>query len=159
MHADSLSELGLRRGIVAAAFAAALLAGGCRREPPPPPQVEINGKTWFVDLAVTFDQQYRGLAGREHVADDEGMLFIFETSEVRKFCMRGCVVPLDVAFIDADGTVVRTHTMAVEPDLAGRIAYSSEVPAKYALEVAGGSLAAADVAPGDTASFRGDIPR
>jgi len=140
-----------------AATAAAGLAGGCRRQPAPP-QVVINGKTWSVELAISFQEQYRGLAGRQHLPDGAGMLFFFRQPAVQVFCMRGCVIPLDIAFIDADRKVVRTYTMAVETDLAGSAPYGSQVPVKYALEVAAGALSAAGVKPGDTVTLLGDIP-
>jgi uncharacterized membrane protein (UPF0127 family) len=72
--------------------------------------------------------------------------------------MRGCYIPLDIAFIDADGYVVKTATMAVEDDLAGRIVYSSDRPAQFALEVPAGTLAAANVKPGSKVIFSPDIP-
>lgn len=137
---------------------AVTLAGpGCRDRRPVPPGVTINGKAWFVELATTPDRQLVGLAGRDHLADNEGMLFIFPRAEVLNFCMRGCVISLDIAFIGDDMRVVRTHTMLEEPDRIGKVLYSSDVPARYALEVAAGSLERAGVKVGDPVSFSRDI--
>jgi uncharacterized membrane protein (UPF0127 family) len=86
------------------------------------------------------------------------MLFIYPRPEVLEFCMRGCVVPLDIAFINSDLRVVRMHTMAVEPDRAGRVSYSSQHPVQYALEVAGGSLGRLGVRVGDRVTFSAEIP-
>jgi hypothetical protein len=110
-----------------------------------------------VELATTPDRQLVGLAGRDHLADNEGMLFIFPRAEVLNFCMRGCVISLDIAFIGDDMRVVRTHTMLEEPDRIGKVLYSSDVPARYALEVAAGSLERAGVKVGDPVSFSRDI--
>ena len=77
------------------------------------------------------------------------MLFIYPTPQPLEFCMRVCVIPIDIAFIDGDLRVVSTHTMAVEPDLAGRVLYPSGPAAQYVLEVAAGALAKAGVKPGD----------
>jgi uncharacterized membrane protein (UPF0127 family) len=60
-------------------------------------------------------------------------------------------VPIDVAFIAADGRVVAMHTMDVPPegtDEADLPRYSSKVPVTHALEVAGGHLRAAGVTIG-----------
>lgn len=143
-------------------FAAVLLAGvaivGCRREPPPPPRVEINGRVWTVEPVTTNEERIRGLGGREHLGDDEGMLFIYPDARHRAFCMRDCLIPLDIAFIGSDLTVVRTDTMAVEPDRKGRRWYPSGAPAQYVLEVRAGALEAAGVKAGDRVTFHGDVP-
>jgi hypothetical protein len=120
-----------------------------------PPRVTINGRVWFVEPATTSDQRYRGLGGRQHLDPNGGMLFIYPKPRVLDFCMRGCLVPLDIAFIDADMRVVKTYTMSTEADLSGRAVYSSDVPVQYALEVAAGALAEAGVRPGDRAALQG----
>ena len=131
--------------------------GGCR-DKAEPARVVINGQTWFVDLATTREQRRTGLGGRSNLNDNVGMLFIYPRPEVLQFCMRGCLVSLDIAFIDADKRVVKIHTMPAEEDMIGRVTYSSESPAQYALETAAGSLARAGVRVGDLVTFVGDIP-
>jgi uncharacterized membrane protein (UPF0127 family) len=142
-----------------AALLPAVAALGCGEDPAPaPPQVEISGHRWFVDVATTQAQRYRGLSGRENLREGTGMLFVYPAAKVREFCMRGCLVPLDIAFLDADLRVVSMRTMAVEPDLAGQTTYSSGEPAQYALEVPAGELSAAGVSLGDRATLLGAIP-
>lgn len=143
------------RLIVALAMLAwvAVVLAGCDGKTPANPQVVINGRSWFVDLARTPQEQAQGLAGRQHLPEDVGMLFIFEKPSELVFCMRGCDIPIDVAFISADLRVVSIHTMAVEPDRAGRVGYRSGQDAVYALEVAGGGLTRAGVHVGDHVQF------
>ncbi len=86
------------------------------------------------------------------------MLFIYPQPRILNFCMRGCVIPLDIAFIGADFRVVAIHTMAVEPDHLGRVSYSSSLPAQFALELPAGSLGRAGVRVGDKVIFAGNIP-
>ena len=136
---------------------AAALAAGCERQTPTP-QVVINGHRWFVDLAATPAERYQGLSGRASVPDDVGMLFVFPDAAVRSFCMRGCLVDLDVAFIGDDWRIKTVHTRTVEPDLGEQKGYSSDVPVRYALEVAGGGLARAGVGVGDHVEFAGCLP-
>jgi len=143
-----------------AIVAALLAAAGCHRSPPrrKAPHVEIRGHRWFVDVAMTAEQRYHGLAGRQHLPQDVGMLFVYPEPQVLDFCMRGCLTPIDIAFIDRDLRVVQMHAMQVEPDQAGRVSYSSNVPAQYALEVAAGSLRTAGVRVGDRVTFSAGIP-
>ena len=132
--------------------------GGCPKAAVAP-EVTIHGKSWFVDLALTPEQHYQGLSGRTDLPGNVGMLFVFPDSAIREFCMRGCFIPLDIAFLDENRRVVHTATMAVEADRVGPVVYESQLPAKYALEVAAGALGAAGVKVGDQARFKGDIPR
>lgn len=142
---------------LAAMVLAALALSGCRQDSPIPPQVVINGHVWYVDVASTDEQRYRGLSGRASLSDNAGMLFVFQQPCVLHFCMRQCLIPLDIAFIGPDLRVVSTHTMAVEPDGLGRVTYSSQAPAQWALETPAGSLAAAGVRVGDPVTLKGNI--
>jgi len=149
-----------RGGLFVCVFLAAALlwaAGGCD-EQCNRPSVVIRQRRWFVELATTDWQRYRGLSGRDKLAEDQGMLFIYPRSRVRTFCMRGCQIPLDVAFIGPDRRIVAMYTMQVEPDRAGRVAYSSGSAVQFVLEVRGGALRAAGVSIGDKVLFCGDIP-
>lgn len=148
----------LRWGLVFLAAAAACLPGCGGEDDPKTPQVTLRGRTWRVDLAMTQSRRYVGLSGRRELSPGTGMLFVYPDSAIREFCMRECYIPIDIAFLDADRRVVRMHTMQVEPDRLGRVAYSSDEPCQYALEVPAGELAEAGVQVGDVAEFSADVP-
>lgn len=133
---------------------------GCQNEPEPARThvVTIGQASWQVELATTPEQRYQGLSGRVKVAEGTGMLFVFPEPAMMEFCMRGCEVPLDIAFIGPDRKVVHVATMQVEPDRAGSILYSSQQPAQWVLEVPAGELTRAGVEPGDAVSFSASIP-
>ena len=140
----------LNRCIIATVLLPGLLSTpGCRKSADA--YVTIDGRRWDVELAVTDEQKYVGMSYRESAPDGQGMLFIYRQSQRLSFCMRGCLVPLDIAFIDENFRIVAIHTMEVEPDLAGRRPYRSGKPAMYALEVAAGALDGVTV--GDTVTF------
>ena len=148
----------LNRYAIAVTLSLGLLAGaGCDRNKET--YVTINGRRWHVELATTPERRFLGMSGRQDVPDGTGMLFIFRDSQPRAFVMRGCLVPLDIAFIDEGLRIVAIHTMAVEEDRAGRKKYRSGRPAKYALEVAAGALAQARVNVGDAVTFSAAITR
>ena len=152
---SSPSENTLRLLTFAACVA---LLHGCESRGPSPAAVTIRGRTWQVELATTPQERYQGLSGRLYLPEDRGMLFAHPRQEVLEYCMRGCHIPLDIAFIDSSGHVVAMHTMAVEDDLVGRTVYGSGAAARYALELAAGSLERAGVRIGDKALFSGHIP-
>lgn len=92
-----------------------------------------------IELATTPEEQMRGLMFREHLDENAGMLFIFEEARPLSFWMKNTLIPLDVLYMDQNGTIVDIHTM--QPCPAETIqcpSYPSQAEAKYALEINGG---------------------
>ena len=151
-----------RLSLIIACLSLVVQDAACRHAASPdadaPAAVTINGRTWRVELAVTPPQRYQGLSGRPSLPGDRGMLFVFEKPQALSFCMRGCLIDLDIAFIDADRRVLSVQTMYVEPDRLGLRAYQSPAPALYALETPAGQMSSAAVKPGDMASFSRNVP-
>lgn len=70
-----------------------------------------------VELALTRQEQAQGLMNRESMPRFSGMLFVYpEESNNVAFWMRNTLIPLDMIFLDATGTVVRVHENAVPLD-------------------------------------------
>jgi hypothetical protein len=86
------------------------------------------------------------------------MLFVFPSARVRRFWMKDCLIPLDIAFIDDNLRIVKMYTMQVDEDGKDLKRYSSIVPVRLALEVPAGALREAGVQPGDEVSFSGELP-
>lgn len=142
-------------------LAAALLGGAASCNRPaaaPPPTVTIGATTWTVEIAANDAQRYQGLSDRAHLEAGHGMLFVFDDPHELVFCMRRCLIPLDIAFIGADRRVVRTDTMKVEPYGREEYTYSSYAPALYVLEVNAGELQRAGVKPGNLVTFAPSTP-
>lgn len=62
-------------------------------------QVSINNKTFTVELAITADQQARGLSGRDEIPANQGMLFVFKPAQKTSFWMKDMKFPLDIVWI------------------------------------------------------------
>ncbi len=133
------------------------LAGCEKKTNSPSPVVKIGDKTWQVEIARTEKERYQGLSGRDEIPDGRGMLFLYPRAKNLSFCMRGCKIPIDIVFVGPNCRVVNIFEMQVEPDLAGRVGYSSNLPAQYALELTGGAAAQAGIAIGDLVEFI-DVP-
>lgn len=91
-----------------------------------------------VEVAATDDQQSRGLMYRTELAADRGMIFPFRQPKYASFWMRNTLIPLDLFFVRADGTIDRIAENAVPHDETP-LASGGEVSA--VLELAGGSAA------------------
>jgi len=118
--------------------------------------VQIDGRTFELELALTPEKRYEGLSGREHIDRRGGMLFAFPEAKIQTFVMRGCLVPIDLIYLDGSGRVVRTHQMTVEEDQSSLTQYSSTYPAWFAIELKGGMLDKLDIERGDRIAFPHD---
>ncbi len=102
--------------------------------------IELDGVPRNVAVADTNEERARGLMGVEQVSPLDGMLFVFDDESVRSFWMKDTLIPLDIAFFDADGLLVTRTSMSTCPD-GDCPGYSSVGPAQYALEAPAGTLA------------------
>ena len=74
---------------------------------------------------------------RRGMGGNEGMLFVNEQAGVRCFWMHNTLIPLTIAFIGDDGTIVNIADMAAQTDDS----HCSAKPVRYALEVPQGWFA------------------
>jgi len=109
-----------------------------------------NGVHHFtVEVAATPEQQERGLMFRKSLAGDRGMIFPYDPPQDVSFWMENTLIPLDIIFIRADGTIVRiTKAKALDetPLPAGE-------PIAVVLEIRGGRAAELGIKEGDVASW------
>ena len=68
--------------------------------------IEINGKEYKVELAVTEEEQEKGLQGRKELAENEGMLFVYDEPQEVSYWMDDTDLPLDIIFIDEYGEII-----------------------------------------------------
>lgn len=91
-----------------------------------------------VEVARTDEEQKRGLMFRTSLPEGGGMIFPFEKPRIGSFWMENTLIPLDMIFIRADGSIDRiaenTIPESLEPVVSG-----GEVSA--VLELAGGTAA------------------
>lgn len=83
------------------------------------------------ELAITPAQQETGMMFRREMGANDGMLFVNEDSGVRCFWMHNTLIPLTIAFIADDGTIVNIADMAARTDDS----HCSAQPVRFALEV------------------------
>jgi uncharacterized protein len=85
-------------------------------------------------MQVTADQLGPFTHPQTGAKTERGMLFVFANEQPLSFWMYNTITPLDIAYIAADGRIVRTYSMA---PLETRT-YPSLEPAQFALEVRAG---------------------
>ncbi len=102
--------------------------------------------TFQVEMAMTPEQQRVGLMFRTSVPSDTGMLFDWGTPRDVPMWMENTLVPLDMVFINADGTIRAIAENTVPESLAN---IPSHGPVLATLELAGGTTAKLNIVVGD----------
>jgi uncharacterized protein len=67
--------------------------------------------TVAVEVADSPDERSVGLSGREELPADAGMLFLFDRPVTQGFWMKDTLIPLSIAFLDAEGRIVAVRDM------------------------------------------------
>jgi uncharacterized membrane protein (UPF0127 family) len=85
---------------------------GSERKAPVRHRIMVGEHPARVRLAVSSEERLQGLQGVPKLAEDEGMLFVYpQDREHLGFWMKGCLVALDIAFLDARGRVLNVVTL------------------------------------------------
>jgi len=95
-------------------------------------------------LAVTPMQRQIGLMHRREMPSHEGMLFVFDEPSPQCFWMRNTLIPLSIAFLAEDGTVINLDDMKPQSDES----HCSAKPVRFVLEMNQGWFAKRGVKPG-----------
>ncbi|MFN4277753.1 MAG: DUF192 domain-containing protein [Ferrovibrio sp.] len=134
-------------------FSASFMFSAWAQPQPTLPQSELvivtSGKgpqRFTVELADNDQSRARGMMFRQSMAPDAGMLFDFKQEQMASFWMRNTLIPLDMIFIKADGTILNIHQRAIPRDETG---INSTGPVRAVLEVNGGTASRLGIKPGD----------
>jgi uncharacterized membrane protein (UPF0127 family) len=107
-------------------------AQGASNPPLPVTRITAGMHVIQAEVAATPGERMLGLMNRPSLAPNAGMLFVFERPGVHCFWMRNTRIPLSIAFVDDDGSIVNIADM--EPfDEASN--HCPAKPVRYALEM------------------------
>nr|WP_309501785.1 DUF192 domain-containing protein [uncultured Roseovarius sp.] len=119
-------------------------AGECRDD-----QVLLRGDwgqaRFTVELADDEAERAQGLMHRESMPQSAGMLFVYPDERRVGFWMKNTLIPLDMIFIDATGTVRKVHHRAKPHDLSPIM---SGKDTQMVLEINGGLAERLGIVPG-----------
>ncbi len=96
------------------------------------------------EVARTPEQRAIGLMHRPTMPANDGMLFVFERPAEQCFWMKNTLLPLSIAFLDDDGTIVNVEDM--KPQTLE--SHCSAKPVRFALEMNQGWFAKRALKPG-----------
>ena len=105
------------------------------------------GQAYFtVQVADDPAERSQGLMNVEELGALEGMLFVYEQPQPVSFWMHNTLIPLDMIFAGADGTITAIHENAVPLD---RTSIPGGEAVQFVLEVNGGLAERLGIEPGD----------
>ena len=115
-------------------------------------QVQINGSKLNVEIADTKAKRSKGLSGRDSLASDSGMLFIFPGSDKHSFWMKGMLFPLDIIWIK--GEIIVDILQNVKPPAVGQTdtslpIYQAKEAVDKVLEINAGTTQRLNIQVGD----------
>lgn len=146
-------------GLVACDYAERIM-GGQPTLPQAPLIIETakDPARFTVEMATTGPQQESGLMYRRTLAPDAGMFFDLGHERQVAFWMKNTLIPLDLVFIRANGTIARIAANA-KPLSQDNI--PSGEPVRAVLEIPGGRAAQLGVESGDVVrqAIFGNMPR
>lgn len=68
--------------------------------------IEVNNKTYAVEIAYTEEEKERGLQNISELPKNTGMLFVYDEPQEVSFWMKDVLIPLDIIFINEDWEVI-----------------------------------------------------
>lgn len=112
--------------VIAAVLPAVAMASGL-------PVVELSAGIHRVqaEVAATPAARQKGLMYREAMAEQSGMLFVFEQTDRHCFWMKNTLLPLSIAFLDDKGGIVNIADMQPQSEQS----HCAAAPVRYALEM------------------------
>lgn len=104
-----------------------------------------------VQIAATAEQQEHGLMFYRSLGADQGMIFPYDPPRDVAFWMRNTLIPLDMVFIRADGTIARIATAKPHDETT----VPGGEPVAAVLEIRGGRAAELGIREGDRVEWQG----
>jgi uncharacterized membrane protein (UPF0127 family) len=116
-----------------------------------------SGRVLDVEVMVSDQDRAMGLMFRRSLAEDKGMLFVFEWSGFHGIWMKNCRFPIDILWLDQERRIVHV-TEGAEPCKSDPCpTYEPLRRASYVLELNAGQAAREGAVVGATVSF--ELPR
>ncbi len=160
-------KVGIAVAVVAAMIGMVVAQGtmgpkGPKRSPAglPVETIRVSGESFETEVAADAASRMKGLGGRTTIGKNEAMIFVFPVSGPLGFWMKGCLMDIDIAFLDRAGVVTAVHAMKAEPPRGADESeqayearlqrYLSEKDALYAYEFAPGTIERLGIKPGQT---------
>lgn len=99
---------------------------------------EINGKKINLQVVKSDNDKRKGLSGKKSLAEDQGMLFVFDKPDRYGFWMKEMLFPIDIIYINSDKVVYVVKNAPAGGQVENLTVYRPDEPANYVLELNAG---------------------
>jgi uncharacterized membrane protein (UPF0127 family) len=99
-----------------------------------------DGYTITAEIAATDEKRQLGLMYRKTINPDQGMLLVFEQENLYSIWMKNMNIPLDILWLDGEKRIVHIERNVPPCKEDPCPTYTSQLPAKYVLELKTGSV-------------------
>lgn len=130
-----------------------LVSAGCAASGTSADQVCFEKTCFTVETVSTLEQRSLGLMYRKSMAEDKGMLFIFQQAQPYAFWMKNTLIPLDIIWMDHARRVVHIEKNVPPCEQDPCASYHPLASALYVLEINAGVAQEKNIRLGDTAQF------
>ncbi|MCX6813594.1 MAG: DUF192 domain-containing protein [Candidatus Azambacteria bacterium] len=113
----------------------------------------FSGRCFNAEVASSFYARMKGLMYREFLADDAGMLFVFQGEDKYSFWMKNTLISLDMVWINKNKEIVYIAKKVQPCKSLICPSVSPDRPALYILEINGGKADEVGLKIGDKAEF------
>jgi hypothetical protein len=103
-----------------------------------------------IEIADNNFERQTGLMYRKKMDNDKGMLFIFDTSEIKSFYMKNTYISLDILYINSNNTIINIIE-STQP--LNETSLFSDLPVKYVLEINAGLCEKWNIKKGSKISY------
>lgn len=110
----------------------------------PSVELKLGPYSVYAEVASTDASRAQGLMFRENLPQNRGMLFVFDAPNGSCFWMKNTPLPLSIAFISANGTILNIENMQPHSTQS----HCPVAPMQYALEVNQGWFQERGIRPG-----------
>jgi uncharacterized membrane protein (UPF0127 family) len=118
--------------------------------------LKISGVTLNIEVADTEAKREQGLSGKDGLAENEGMLFVFPKEGYYGFWMKDMKFSIDIAWLDKDKKIIHIEKN-VSPETYPKVFYATQsdilILSLYVLEIPSGFLGKNNVKIGDFVAF------
>ncbi len=108
-----------------------------------------------VEVVSQPEAMQRGLQGRDSLADNHGMLFVFKDDDFQRFWMKDMKFAIDIVWIDDQHRIVTIAASRPPCESGPCEVYSPSKKARYVLEVPSGFMRKNKLKEGNVFEFKG----
>jgi uncharacterized membrane protein (UPF0127 family) len=117
------------------------------------PHLKLGRQKIYLEVADSPDTKAQGLSGREGLAANEGMLFMFEKPSSYSFWMKGMKFNLDFVFINGNRVVAIAENVPYPQGCGAPQTVQAGVAFDKALEINQGEIERLGIQVGDMVEF------